>query len=44
MWHDKPFSQRNGTLEKTVGVGFGGGREVGGRKVGQNLRKGGGRQ
>ena len=28
MWHDQPFSQRNRTMEKTVGVGIGGDREV----------------
>ena len=30
MWHDHPFSQRNRTTERTVRVGFGGDREVGG--------------
>ena len=30
MWHDHPSSQRNRTTEKTVGVGFGGDRKVGG--------------
>ena len=28
MWRDHPFSQRNRTTEKTVGVGFGGDRKV----------------
>ena len=32
MWHDYPFSQRNMTTEKTVGVGVGGSREVGKKK------------
>ena len=31
MWYDHPFSQRNMTTEKTVGVGVGGSRKVGGR-------------
>ena len=30
MWHDHPFSQRNGTTERRVGVGVGGDIEVGG--------------
>ena len=30
MWHDHPFSQRNRTTEKPVGVGVGDDREVGG--------------
>ena len=30
MWRDHPFSQRNRATEKTVGVGFGGDRKVGG--------------
>ena len=38
MWHDHPLSQRNRTTERTVGVGVGGDREVGG---GQNLKKSG---
>ena len=29
MWHDHPFSQRNRTTERTVGVEVGGDREVG---------------
>ena len=41
MWHDHPSSQRNRTTEKTVGVGFGGDRKVGG-EVGQNLKRGSG--
>ena len=31
MWHDTPFSQRNRTTERTVGVEVGGDREVGER-------------
>ena len=27
MWHDYPFSQRNKTTGRAVGVGFGGDRE-----------------
>ena len=38
MCCDHPFSQRNRTTERTVGVGVGGDREVGG---GQNLKKSG---
>ena len=30
MWWDHPFSQRNKTTERTVGVGVGGDREGGG--------------
>ena len=30
MWHDHPFSQRNRTTEKPVGVGVGDDRKVGG--------------
>ena len=43
MWGDHPFSQRNMTTERTMGVGVGGDREVrggGGRGVAQNLKKG----
>ena len=29
MWRDHPFSQRNRTIERTVGVGAGVDREVG---------------
>ena len=29
MWRDHPFSQRNMAIERTVGVGVGGDREVG---------------
>ena len=28
MWHDHPFIEKNRTTERTVGVGFGGDREV----------------
>ena len=38
---DHPFSQRNRTTERTVGVGVGGDREVGWGD-GQNLKKRGG--
>ena len=38
MWCDHPFSQKNKTIERAVGVGVGGDRE---RGVGQNLKKGG---
>ena len=30
MWHDHPFSQRNKTTERTVGLGVGGDSKVGG--------------
>ena len=30
MWHDHPFSQRNRITERTVQVGVGGDKEVGG--------------
>ena len=40
MWRDGPFSQRNRTTERTVGIGVAKDREVGGG-VGQNLKKGG---
>ena len=30
MWRDHPFSQRNRTTERTVGLGFESDREVGG--------------
>ena len=46
MWHDHPFSQRNKTTERAVGVGVGGDREEqgragkGGRVGGQDLKKG----
>ena len=39
MWHDYPFSQRNMTTEKTVGVGVGGSREVG-KKKGVSKKRG----
>ena len=39
MSRDHPFSQRNRTTERTMGVEVGGDREVGGG--GQNLKKGG---
>ena len=43
MWHDHPFSQRNRTTERSVGLQVGGDREMGGGEgVGQNLEKGGG--
>ena len=29
MWRDHPFSQRNMAIERAVGVGVGGDREVG---------------
>ena len=29
MWRDHPFSQRNMAIEKTVGAGVGGDRDVG---------------
>ena len=38
MWHDYPFSQRNMTTEKTVGVGVGGSREVGKKKGGRQKK------
>ena len=38
MWRDHPFSQKNKTTKRAVGVGVGGDREGGGR-VGQNLKK-----
>ena len=38
MWCNHPFSLRNKTTEKAVGVEVGGYREG----VGQNLKKGGG--
>ena len=41
MWHNHPFSQRNKTTERAVGVGVGGKREWGGGGIGQNLKKGG---
>ena len=41
MWRDHPFSQRNKTTERAVGVGVGGNKEEGGGGggVGQNLKK-----
>ena len=30
MWRDHPFSQRNRTIERAVGVGVGRDKEVGG--------------
>ena len=39
MWYDHPFSQRNRTTERTVGVGVGGYKEVQG---GAKIEKGGG--
>ena len=41
MSRDHPFSQRNRTTERTMGVEVGGDREVGGGGGGQNLKKGG---
>ena len=44
MWRDHPFIQRNRTIERTLGVGVGGDRELG-EGDGQNLKKrGDGRQ
>ena len=40
MWCDHPFSERNKTAERTVGLGVGGDRQVGGGG-GSNLEKGG---
>ena len=34
MWRDHPFSQRNRTIERAVGVGVGRDKEVGGGAVG----------
>ena len=41
MWRDHPCSQRNRTIERTVGVGVGDDREVCGRGGGgrQNLKR-----
>ena len=39
MWHDHPFSKRNKTTERAVGVGV-----EHNRKEGGHLKKGGGRQ
>ena len=40
MWHDHPFSERNKTTEREMGVVVGDGRERGGgRGGGQNLKK-----
>ena len=45
MWPNHPFSHRNRTMERTVGVGVGGDREWGGGGVcRKKLKKGGGRQ
>ena len=30
MWRNHPFSQRNKTTERELGMGVGGGREIGG--------------
>ena len=39
IWRDHPFSQRNKTTERAVGVGVGGDREVrGGEGSKKNLR------
>ena len=41
MWCDHPFSQRNRTTERTVGLGFESDREVGGTGgIKQNFKKG----
>ena len=37
MWNDHPFSQRNRTTQRTVGVEIGGKKEVEGGGGGQNL-------
>ena len=34
MWHNQPFSQRNKTTGRAVGLGVGG--DMKGRQVGQN--------
>ena len=39
MWHDHPFSERNKTTEREMGVVVGDGRERGGGGGGQNLKK-----
>ena len=42
MWHDHLFSQRNRKIEKSVGIGVGGDREVrggGGRGEGRGSIK-----
>ena len=44
MWRDHPFSQRNRTTERTVGVGLGGDRKVGGRGWTKFEKGGGSRQ
>ena len=33
MWRDHPFSQRNRTTERTVGVEVGGDRQMGERRL-----------
>ena len=41
MWRDHPFSQRNRTTERTVGLGFESDKEVGGDGgIKQNFKKG----
>ena len=40
MWRHHPFSQRNKTTERTVGLGVDGDRKVGkGGEVGQSFKK-----
>ena len=41
MWRDHPFSKRNRTTERTLGVEGGGDRDWGrgGERVGQNLKQ-----
>ena len=41
MWSDHPFSQRNRTTERTVKVGVGGDRGVGGQGSWTKFEKGG---
>ena len=38
MWRNHPFNKRNRTMERTMGVGVGGDKEVEGN-FGQNLEK-----
>ena len=41
MWCDHPFSQRNRTAERTVGVEVGGDRKVGERGLDKIWKRGG---
>ena len=41
MWRDHPFSQRNKTTERAVGVGVGGDKEEGGGGGWTKFEKGG---